>query len=259
MNRSSFLDASGVAEIHWPRLSVSAGAYTMAKRRRRDPVPLQKGHAVVIQELLIDTGGGGMPSISEIARGAGASLSTASRAISQLARQGLVSKVRSGRGLLVEVQDRMALTELLARRTAWPGTETTYGYLYGRNTWDVATRLSTLAEAARIDLAVTGRTGAAFLGVASTVAPVQVRCWVSMPGGTLTAMATALGLEPVPPEEANVAMSADRWRIGNHRAVYGSLGDEWWTTVSNPLRVWCDLRDEPRGTEFAAQLWERIV
>jgi len=45
---------------------------------------------------------------------AGTSLSSASRAIAQLAAQGLVEKEREGRDVLVSVIDRVALADLLA-------------------------------------------------------------------------------------------------------------------------------------------------
>jgi hypothetical protein len=31
--------------------------------------------------------------------------------------------------------------------------------------------------------------------------------------------------------------------------------DRYRALVASPLRVWCDVADEARGAEFAAQLW----
>src|SRR5260370_22672111 len=81
----SFIDVTGVVDIEWPRLRVSARRFAQPIKRRRSPIPLQKGHALVVQELLIAASGGAQPTISELAEGAGVDLSTASRAISQLA------------------------------------------------------------------------------------------------------------------------------------------------------------------------------
>jgi hypothetical protein len=58
-----------------------------------------------------------------------------------------------------------SIAERLAAQTAWPGSQRICGYLWGRNVWDVAARLSANATEAGVTLAVTGRAGAAFLGV----------------------------------------------------------------------------------------------
>jgi hypothetical protein len=73
----------------------------------------------------------------------------------------------------------------------------------------------------------------------------------------LTEVAERLGLEPAPPESANVRLSADPWRIGTHRRAVQDF-DGMTATVAHPLRVWCDLHAEERGSEFAAQLWGTI-
>jgi hypothetical protein len=111
--------------------------------------------------------------------------------------------------------------------------------------------------AAGIDIAVTGRVGAAFLGVLGTSSPSEVRCWVGVNGRRLEDVAAELGLEPAPAESANVRVSADRWRIGIHRRAVARF-DELTATVAHPLRVWCDLHGEQRGSEFAAQLWAEL-
>jgi len=254
----SFLDVTGVAEIRWPRMNVSAGRFTLTGQRHRKPIPLQKGHGLVAQELLIATGGGVRPSIGDIARGAHISLSAASRTITQLANQGMVSKHRVGNTVYLSVPDRVVLSMRLADRTSWPGPTTTHGYAYGQNTLDVAARISSRADAAGMRLAVTGRTGAAFLGVLGTSSSPQVRLWVSSSDSSPMAAARSLGLEPAPEDEANVAISVDRWQFGLHRARPRTL-DGWTATIAHPLRVWCDLHDEPRGSDFAAQLWSRVT
>jgi hypothetical protein len=55
----------------------------------------------------------------------------------------------------------------------------------------------------------------------------------------------------------NVRISADRWRVGVHRRAIARF-DELTAMVAHPLRVWCDLHAEQRGSEFAAQLWGEI-
>jgi hypothetical protein len=251
----SFIDVGGVAWIAWPRLRVSSGRFAGPEVvRRRDPVPLQKGHALVAQELLISAVDGGQPTITELARRARVSASTASRAVAQLAGYGLVEREESWRQVSVRVAGLAALADLLADRTAWPGTEVISGYAWGRTIWDVAATVSGNAVDAGINLAVTGRVGAAFLGVLGTSSPAGVRSWVSVNGQSLTDVAERLGLEPVPPESANVRLSADPWRIGTHRSMVQHF-DGLAATVAHPLRVWCDLRSEQRGREFTAQLW----
>ncbi|MGI8661944.1 MAG: hypothetical protein ACR2LQ_01885 [Acidimicrobiales bacterium] len=249
----SFLDANGVAEIDWPRLRVSARRFGKPAKRQTSPVPLQKSHAVVAQELLIVAAGGRHATVTKIADGAGVNLSSASRAIDRLAAQGLAAKSRQGRQVLVSVTDPVELAAHLAERTAWGRSEILWAYLWGRNSFDVAAQLSARAGKAHVDLALTGRVGAAFHGVLGTASPPAVRCWVEG-DGSLADIAVALGLEEARQENGNVALVLDRWRVGRHRSATAKF-DEWEATTSHSFRVWCDLHDEPRGEDFAAQLW----
>jgi DNA-binding transcriptional ArsR family regulator len=250
----SFIDVDGVVEIAWPRLRVSASRFGKEVVRHRRAVPLQKGHALVAQELLIASVDGTPPTITELARRAGVDKSIASRAVAQLAEQGLVAREQSRRRVPVLVTDPNSLADLLAERTAWPGHDVIGGYLWGRNIWDTAATVSRNAADAGIELAITGRTGAAFLGVLGTSSPLEVRCWVTLDGRSLEEIAAALGLAPAPRESTNVRVSADPWRVGVHRHANAQF-DEWTATVAHPLRVWCDVHAEERGLEFAAQLW----
>jgi len=175
----SFVDVSGVAEISWPRLRVSAGRFNRSQQRRRAPLPMQKGHAVVTQCLLIATLGGSQPTVGELAKRSGMGASTASRAVSQLESHGLVEKHRDGSALRIKVADVYALAELLAERTAWPHGSTISGYRWGRNVWEIASSMSDAANRAGIELALTGRTALAFLGVLGTSSPTETRFWVS--------------------------------------------------------------------------------
>lgn len=253
----SFIDVSGVVELNWPRIRISARRFAQAVRRERPPIPLQKGHARIAQELLIATSGGENPTVGDVAAGADASPAVASRAIGQLAEQGWVAKERDGKTVHVVVKDRVAIAERLSERTAWPHAETLHGYLWGRSFWDVAKKLSDTANRAHVALAVTGRAGAAFLGVLGTASPPEVRCWVGLSDRSLQETAELLGLDPAPEGEANVCLSADPWRVGVHRC-HPVSSSGFTASVSHPVRVWCDLHSEPRGTEFAAQLWGMI-
>jgi predicted transcriptional regulator len=250
----SFIDVDGVVEIAWPRLRVSASRFGKEIVRHRRAVPLQKGHALVAQELLIASVDGAPPTITELARRAGVDKSIASRAVTQLAEQGLVAREQSRRRVPVLVTDLNSLAELLAERTAWPGHDVIGGYLWGRNIWDTAAIVSRNAVDAGIEFAITGRTGAAFLGVLGTSSPLEVSCWATLNGRSLEEVAASLGLAPAPHESMNVRVSADPWRVGVHRHANAQF-DEWVATVAHPLRVWCDLHAEERGREFAAQVW----
>lgn len=95
-----------------------------------------------------------------------------------------------------------------------------------------------------------------FHGVLGTASPPAVRCWVEG-GDSLASIAVELGLEEADRESANVALVMDRWGVGRHRGSVAKF-DQWEANVAHPLRVWCDLHDEPRGGDFAAQLW-RVV
>lgn len=249
----SFLDANGVVEIDWPRLRVSARKFGKPAKRITSPLPLQKSHGLVTQELLIVARDDRAATISGIADGTQVSLSTASRAVDRLAAQGLVAKNRQGREVFVSVIDAVELATHLAKRTAWSRGEVLWAYLWGRNSFDVAAQLSARAAKAKVQIAVTGRVGAAFHGVLGTASPPAVRCWVEG-GGSLGDVAQVLALEEADEETGNVAFVLDRWRVGRHRSAPAKF-DEWEATVSHPLRVWCDLHDEPRGEDFAAQLW----
>lgn len=254
----SFVDVSGVAEITWPRVHVSAKRFGKPVKRRRGPLAFQKGHGLVVQELLVLTADGSQPTIGELAAGAGVSVPTASKAVTQLAEHGLVAKRRDGTRVSVEVVDRVAITTRLAERTSWPGEEMLTGFLWGRTTFDVAARISDAATRADVELAVTGRVGAAYHGVLGTSSPKEVRCWVDVRGRSLGDVAEALGLEPATEESSNVLLSADRWRVGVHRRA-GVQFDDLTASVAHPLRVWCDLHDEQRGSEYAAQMWGAVV
>jgi hypothetical protein len=252
----SFIDVGGVIEIDWPRLRVSSAQFGREVVRRRSPAPLQKGHALVAEELLIAAVEGRQVTITELARQAGVNKSVASRTVAQLAGQGLVERDGGHSGAL-RVAGLSDLAGLLAMRTAWPGREVVVGYAWGRTTLDTAATISRNAAEAGVDIAVTGRVGAAFLGVLGTSAPPEVRCWATVGEQSLEDVAVALGLEPAPAETANVRVSADRWRIGVHRRASARF-DELTAMVAHPVRVWCDLHAERRGSEFAAQLWGGI-
>jgi hypothetical protein len=254
----SFMDAGGVAEIAWPRLRAASGRFAgQPVVRHREPMPLQKGHALVVQELAIAAGNGEQPLITELAQRAQVSMSTASRAVAQLAEYGLAGRDKVWRQVRVGVPDLAGLANLLADRTAWPRTEMVCGYAWGRTIWDVAATISRNAAEVGVTAAVTGRVAAGFLGVFGTSSPREVRCWVNMNGQSLADNARLLGLEPSPPESANVRLSADPWRIGVHRREDGRL-DNWTAVVAHPLRVWCDLHGEERGRDFASQLWGEV-
>lgn len=251
----SFIDVGGVVEVDWPRLRVSSAQFGREVVRRRRPASLQKSHALVAEELLVSALAGQQPTVTELARQAEVDKSIASRTVAQLAGLGLVE--RSGYRGTLRVANPVNLAELVAARTAWPGTEVVAGYAWGRTILDTAAAISRNAEAAGIDVAVTGRVGAAFLGVLGTSSPSEVRCWVSVHGRPLEEAAAELGLEPAPTGSANVRVSSDRWRVGIHRRAAARF-DELTAMVAHPLRVWCDLHGEQRGSEFAAQVWEEI-
>lgn len=254
----SFVDVSGVAEINWPRVHVSEKRFGKPVKRRRGPLAFQKGHALVVQELLVLTMDGSQPTIGELAEGAGVSVPTASKAVTQLAAHGLVAKRREGTWVSVEVIDRVAIATRLAERTSWPGEEMLTAFLWGRTIFDVAARISDAAARADLELAVTGRVGAAYQGVLGTSSPKDVRCWVDTRSGSLANVAEALELEPSSEESANVLLSADRWRVGVHRRAEADF-DDFTASVAHPLRVWCDLHDEQRGSDYAAQMWGVMI
>lgn len=253
----SFVDPSGVAEISWPRVHVSSGQFARPSERKRSALPMQKSHAVATQALLAASLRGERVTIGELADRAAIGLSSASRAVSQLEAHGLVEKRRDGRAVSVAVADPVSLAELLARRSAWPQGRTLSAFAWGRTIWDVAASVSDRANGEGLALAVTGRTALAYLGVLSTSPPDEVRCWVGGPEDELEVVAARLGLEPAPAKESNVVLAADPWGVGTiGRAAREFEGRR--ATVASPIRVWCDLHGERRGTEFAAQLWMEI-
>ena len=253
----SFIDVSGVAEIAWPRIRASTRRLAEAAERRTAAIPLQKGHALVVQELLVDPASAPPPTISELAERTRVSNSTASRIVAQLAEQGLVERDRKWRHVTVRLSDRAGLAKLLADRSPWPARQTISGYAWGRNIWDAAASISRRAADAGIDLAVTGRCGAAFLGVLGTASPPVVRCWAAVGDQPLADASELLELELAPRESSNVLISADPWRVGLHRRAAVHF-EEWTAIVAHPIRVWCDLHGEERGQEFAAQLWGAV-
>jgi predicted transcriptional regulator len=252
-----FIDVSGIAEIAWPRIRVSTRRLTGPVERQTTAIPLQKGHALLVQELLIAPASGSPPTITELAERARVSVSTASRIVAQLAEQGLVERDRNWRHVSVRLSDRAGLAKLLADRSAWPTGQVISGHAWGRNIWDAAASISRRAADAGIAFAVTGRCGAAFLSVLGTAPPPVVRCWADLGGRSLADASEQLSLELAPIESSNVLISADPWRVGLHHRAAAQF-EEWTATVSHPVRVWCDLHGEERGREFAAQPWRAV-
>jgi len=256
--RISYVDVSGVASLSWPRLEITTGQFARDVQRRRAPLPMQKGHAVVVQALLVAHFRKEPLTNGALAELAGVSPATASKATAQLQAHGLLEKEPDGASVIIEVTRPEELADLLAARTAWPHGASVLGYRWGANAWDLARRLTEAADAAKLEFALTGRGALPFLGILSTASPNQLRCWVRATDDALPEIAGRLRLEPVAAEDANVAIAADRWGIGlNERRRRSYDGRKAW--IAHPLRVWCDVHAEPRGSEFAAQLWPEIA
>jgi predicted transcriptional regulator len=252
----AFIDVSGVMDINWPRLRVTAARFAPAIPRQPAVMALQQGHALILAELLI-AASRAQPTISKLASGAGVSLSTASRAIAQLCEHGLATKQHNGGNVVITLADRVAAAGLLAAQTAWPGDDVTGGYLDARDGWELAARISGAAARAGTDLAVTGGTGAAFLGFQDAPPPV-LRCWVVPGPQPMPAVLQQLGLEPAAEEHANVLLAADTWRVGMHRRGQVSRAGQA-AAVAHPVRVWCDLHSEPQGSAGVARLGEAVI
>ena len=120
---------------------------------------------------------------------------------------------------------------------------------------EVASLVGEQAARHEIEVAVTGRTALAYIGVMATSSPPDVRIWVDAGERDLADIAPLLGLESAPAEESNVTLSADPWHVGTHRHSMRSY-DGIKAPIAHPVRVWCDVQVEPRGTDFAAQLWK---
>lgn len=248
----SFVDVHGAAEIRWPRLSVSTHRFEGVGQRRRTPVPLQKTRAILAQELLA-RGPALSSSLSDMATATGLSLATVSRAVAQLAGQGLVERRRKGHSVLVSVAAPDALLLRLAERTPFPLDEAITAYRWGRTGGDVAHDLTRSTSAASVSVAVTGRVAAEAYGVRATSSAREVRVWID-PDVELEQVLDALGAEAAPVDEANLLVVPDRRGIGLHRS--SSVDSPWGPVrVAHPVRVWCDLQDEPRGPELADQMW----
>lgn len=253
----SFVDPSGVAEISWPRLRLSSGQFARPSERSRAALPMQKSHAVATQELVAAAVRGERLTIGELADRAAVGLSSASRAVTRLESHGLIEKHRDGQSVFVAVPDPVALAELLAQRTAWPQGRTLSAFAWGRNVWGTAMSVSDRAKEAGVALSITGRVALAYFGVLGTSPPEEVHCWVGAQERELEAIAERLALEPAPAKESNVVLAADPWGIGMIGRADRTFEDSH-ATVASSLRVWCDLRSERRGTEFAAQLWPEV-
>lgn len=258
----SWLATDGRAELHWPRLRVSAhrlSATDPPPERNRAPVPLQKRQGVVAQELCTLALANRLPvTVSGLAKAAEVEVAVASSAVESLARHGYVRKERDGNSILVHVDDLSELARLLAARTGWKRAKVIWAYGYGRSLTDVAARVSRAAEDAGVAAAVSGRVGATFLGIVGTGEPSLLRLRVLTTAPEAPRALEQLGLEPVDREEANVAVALDRWGLGTTHARRQSFQKRS-AVVAAPMRVWCDLDGEPRGTEFAAQLWEGMM
>ena len=72
------------------------------------------------------------------------------------------------------------------------------------------------------------------------------RHWRSTPGQRPRRWA-GCGLQPVDRREVEIERGAANRPVSQQK--YQAM-------IAPPMRVWCDLGGEPRGTEFAAHLWE---
>jgi hypothetical protein len=253
---ASWYDPSGALELHWPRLEVdSLHVWVSRGRRRRRPLALQQGHAVAAQVLLAGAlGGREAMSVSWVAESACISLPSASRSIKALKEFGLVQRVGATRHQGVAVVNPTDMARVLADRTGWSTAVVFWGYLWGANPLDVAERLDRAAAQHQGDLAITGRAGASFMGVLGTgdirVVRARLRCKTS----ELATACRGIGIEPAHQEQANVAVAADPWGLGAVGANIAKF-EGYVARIASPLRIWCDVGDEPRGSEFAAQTW----
>ena len=250
----SWLDPSGIFELHWPRVEVNADSfYVKRTKRRRLSLGLQQGRAVVAQVLCeAAIANEGPMLVADLAERAGVTLSIASRTTTDLVAHGLASK--AGGKAPVYVLDRSALARAIAERTEWQRSDVEWGYIFGASALDIAARISSAVQRDDVKVAVTGRTAAAYLGILGTgeAGPVRLRAMTKKDG--LRPTCRQLGIEVVSREEANVVVAADPWGLGYRGARWMEI-DRYRALVASPLRVWCDVADEPRGTEFAAQLW----
>lgn len=257
----SWLDAGGALQLYWPRLRVSAdrvSTLVAEPERSRAPVPLQKSQGLVAQELCIAGVHGRPQTLSDLAEATGLDPSSVVRAVEQLARHGLVAKHRRNRRVEVVVQSPPVLADVLASRTTWKRLPRVPGYLWGASSLGVAERLSAAAEAKGVDVAITGRVGAMLRGVLGTNDPTVLRVRVRHRIEAMADILGELGIESVSEAEANIVLAADRWGLGSHRASVETFHGTR-ARVAHPLRIWCDLRDELRGEDFAAQMWSEVI
>jgi hypothetical protein len=184
-------------------------------------------------------------------------VAVASSAAETLARHGFVSKQREGNTVLIGVDDVSSLARLLADRTGWEHAKVVWAHGFGRSPLDVAHRVTRAAKDSGTSVAVTGRVGATYLGIVGTGEPSTVRVRVEATPDDAAVALEQLGLEAVDREAANVAVALDRWRLGTTSAQVHRF-QRYSALIAPPVRVWCDLDGEPRGTEFAAHLWEMM-
>lgn len=250
----SFACDDGAAEVTWPG---------RIKPSPRLTLTLPRWEALLAQELIIAAADGRSPTCGELAGSLGTGVHEIMAAAGKLTEHGLAQlpaePAESAAATAVTVTNVTALADALAHRTAWPGSHKVVGgFVWGKNIWDIAARISRDAAAAGIDLAVTGRAAAAFFGAVGPAARSEVWCWADAEGRSLADIARNLKLEPAPWDEANVMVAADSCGVGTrHRASADSGGLT--ATVAHPLRVWCDLHHEGRGLDLAGKFWPRAT
>lgn len=256
----SFLDIDGTAELFWPRLRVSASRLTDDEIQRHTPaLTLRGAHSRIVQTLLaswIDRDP--IQSGTDLAERAETSEASTSRALRKFAEHGLVQLVPEGRAHRPEVVDPVALAETLRDERGWPQRNLYFGYRYGRDAQSRATELARASDDARIELATTGITAAVAFGVLTTALPPVLKIWIRAEPSEVPRVLQRLEIEPVDREEANCAIALDKYRLGTLGAqvIESKTGYVW---ISHPIRVWCDLKFEPRGADVAAQLWQAIT
>jgi len=256
-NQVSFLDVDGAAEFFWPRLRSSHSRFTDAHIERRTPaVTLRGAHARIVQTLLATwVDGERFGSATELADRAQASEATTSRALHKLASHGLIELISDGRSHSPRIVDAPALAGTLLREAGWPAKELYHGYRYGRDATERAGALSDSADEHGVVLAVTGITAARALGVLTTAPPPRLKVWLDLPPSEIALAMRRLEVDPVEPDESNCVFAVDRYRFGTLGRRRGSAAG-W---MAHPVRVWCDVHDEPRGPDIAAQMWNAFT
>lgn len=244
------IDGLGNAHVELPGLLLHLEGRGRPAREHRPGTPALRGKAgVAAQALLLHPDRSWQ--VQDLAREAAISTGLAHRLLTRLEHEGVVTSQGAGPRRVRRVADPTALLDLWAEEVSESPTRT-LGYLLAQTPQRLMTDLAANLERAEIHYALTGAAGASLVAPFVTAIPV-VDVWV-----TSTRLPDDLydGAHADPVTDGhNVTFLQAR---DDTALAFRTRASGLW--IANPLRLYADLRSDPRrGPEQADHLRREAI